>query len=291
MLLKEVALLDELLEQHRRFEQNRRASHLIEVSSGQLQYTLSGTRGPVVLYLHGAPGGCDTARFQHPDYRTLAPSRPGYLDTSLEVGVTPAAQAAAFVELLDALEIPDVVIMAASGGGPCGLEMAKTYPERVRGLIAIEIVSDAFEAKPMPTLMRSDIGAWLFLKLMGTKRLLNLMIPDAHNRQRILESPRKQELFSALMWSSWPPSKRLVGFDNDMEQYASWSIDASEITVPALIIHGNKDINVPFSQSQALARAMPDARFYPIEGGDHFMPASHADELRAQIEAFLDMLE
>ena len=69
-----------------------------------------------------------------------------------------------------------------------------------------------------------------------------------------------------------------------MEQYASWSLDASEITVPALIIHGNKDINVPFSQSQALARAMPDARFYPIEGGDHFMPASHADELRAQIE-------
>lgn len=181
--------------------------------------------------------------------------------------------------------------MAASGGGPCGLELARQYPERVRGLIAIEVVSDSYEAKPLPTLMRSDIGAWLFLKLMGTQRLLKLMIPDAHNRQRILESTRKQEIFSELMWSSWPPSKRLQGFDNDLAHYASWSIEASEITVPALIIHGTDDINVPFSQSQALASAMPDARFHPVEGGDHFMPASHADELQDLIESFLDMLE
>ena len=284
-------MIRELFEQHLRFDQLQDASRSVEVPSGRIQYIVKGDRGPFVLYLHGSPGGCDSVRFVHPDYRTLAPSRPGYLGTPLEVGESPRAQATACTELLDALDIEEVVIMAASGGGPCGLELARQYPERVRGLIAIEVVSDSYEAKPLPTLMRSDIGAWLFLKLMGTQRLLKLMIPDAHNRQRILESTRKQEIFSELMWSSWPPSKRLQGFDNDLAHYASWSIEASEITVPALIIHGTDDINVPFSQSQALASAMPDARLHPIEGGDHFMPASHADELRDLIESFLDMLE
>jgi pimeloyl-ACP methyl ester carboxylesterase len=83
-----------------------------------MEYVLKGDHGPIMLFLHGAPGGYDAAPDAGENFRLLAPSRPGYLSTPLETGRTPAEQARAYAALLDALEIREpVLVMAPSGGG------------------------------------------------------------------------------------------------------------------------------------------------------------------------------
>ena len=93
--------------------------------------------------MHGTPGGYDQSP-EEATYRMIAPSRPGYLKTPIEVGRTPQEQADAYAALLDALGIDEkVFVMGASGGGPSAYAFAAAYPERTLGLIQLEAMSHA----------------------------------------------------------------------------------------------------------------------------------------------------
>lgn len=50
---------------------------------------------------------------------------------------------------------------------------------------------------------------------------------------------------------------------------------AKRIQIPWLIIHGDDDLNVPFSVAQNLAQAQPKAELKKIEGANHVFGASH----------------
>lgn len=58
---------------------------------------------------------------------------------------------------------------------------------------------------------------------------------------------------------------------------------APELRLPALVIHGRKDTIIPVEHGEAVAAALPGARFVPIGGRDHndlWTPAA-LDEVRA----------
>jgi dienelactone hydrolase len=50
---------------------------------------------------------------------------------------------------------------------------------------------------------------------------------------------------------------------------------AGRIEIPWLILHGDDDINVPFSVAQQLAQAQPKAKLQKIAGANHVYGASH----------------
>src|SRR5215475_1208919 len=116
-------------------------SRVIATTSGPVEYAVTGA-GPAVLVIHGCPGGYDqglvAARLANSeDFTFISPSRPGYLRTPLYVGVTPEAQADAYVSLLDSLGISKVAIVGISGGGPSALQFAIRHPERCWGLVTV----------------------------------------------------------------------------------------------------------------------------------------------------------
>ncbi len=255
-----------------------------------MEYALTGTHGPVVLYIHGTPGGWDHVRFSHPHMRTLAPSRPGYLRTPAFTGQSPEQQAHAYAQLLDACAIERVIVMTASGGGPSGLCFASLYPARTRAVIAIESITQPIRLPPIPHPLKFDFSAWLFLKLMPTALMVRAMIPAQDNQARVLTSRPKLEAFDAMMHSLWPPSLRQDGVALDVAQFATFSLPSHPVTSPALIIHGDEDRNVPFTHAEHLATHIPQATLHRIHGGDHFMPITHAEELRQVVLEFIDAL-
>lgn len=50
---------------------------------------------------------------------------------------------------------------------------------------------------------------------------------------------------------------------------------ASSVEIPWLILHGDDDVNVPFSVAQQLAQAQPKARLQKIAGANHVFGVSH----------------
>ena len=265
-------------------------STVVDTSAGPIEYRLTGTQGPVLLFLHGTPGGYDQAPASQPGSRLLAVSRPGYLRTPLSVGDTPAAQADAIVALLDVLDIDAVVVMGASGGGPAAYAFAHRHPERTVALIAIEAVSHAWEPENV-ALFESDFGFWLLLSglslVMDDAGLVGMMVPDETERAHILADPQVASEVAGLMWSLWPPSQRAAGTSNDFEQFRNLDIALADIRVPTLIVHGTADRSVPFEHAEHAARQIPGARLHAIQEAGHMMPFTHAAEIDQVVGTFV----
>ncbi len=269
-------------------------SQIAETAAGPMEYQQIGDSGPVLLMLHGTPGGYDQATAIE-GARVLAPSRPGFLRTPIETGRTPAEQADAYAALMDVLAIDRVIVMGASGGGPSAIAFAVRHPDRTVALIALEAVSQGFALdsrdEKIPFFMRSDFYMWATFSamnnLMGAEGMVKAIVPNPKNQQLLLDDPVKRGKMESLMWASWPISQRQVGLANDFVQFAALDLDANAIAVPTLIIHGTEDINVEYAQSVALTQQIPGAILHTIEGADHMMPFSHSEEMGTVIEAFV----
>jgi non-heme chloroperoxidase len=60
-----------------------------------------------------------------------------------------------------------------------------------------------------------------------------------------------------------------------------------QITLPTLLIHGDKDVSVPIPLSAAkVAKLMPHAQLKVYEGGPHSLQITHAAQLRQDLVAF-----
>ena len=273
-------------------------SKILDTAAGPMEYQQIGNNGPVLLLLHGTPGGYDQA-IPIEGMRVLAPSRPGYLRTPLDTGRTPQEQADAYAALMDSLGIDQVIVMGASGGGPSAIAFAVRHPKRTVALIALEAVSQTLSLEEltieMPFFMSSDFYMWAALSamktLMGPEEIVELVVPNPENQRLILDDPAKLKRIESLMWSSWPMSLRQLGDANDLTQFADIDLNASAISVPTLIIHGTEDINVEYTQSIVLAQQIPGAILHAVDGADHMMPFSHSEEMTAAIEEFLTGLK
>lgn len=269
-------------------------SQIAQTAKGRIQYSLRGTQGPVVLFSHGTPGGFNHSPFfsarGFEAYRILTPSRPGYMDTPLQVGRTPAEQAAAFAALLDELGIARVVVMSVSGGGPAALAFAEMYPERTLALVALESLSQrTSEPLEIPIAMQSDFLFWAGVNLairMGGEMGAAGIFPE-EDQQRIRNSPDGRERANAWLWATWPAAARVVGWRNDSQQFMQLALRPEHIQAPTLVLHGTADEAASYASAVRLSETIPNAHLHTVYGASHAMLITHKDELNELIAEFL----
>ena len=267
-------------------------SQLIDTSVGIIEYRLKGDKGPVVLFVHGSPGGHDQTMIHSENFRVLTPSRPGYLRTPLSAGKTPLEQAKALKALLDTLRIEQVIIIGASGGGPASMEFAAAYPDSTLGLIALEAVSFSadFSGEDNGLIELSDramLFSLLLINILGDEVAVTTMLPNKVNQEKALSSPKNIKTLKDLMWSVWPLSLRRDGFSNDYEQFKQLSLPLSSIKIPTIVIHGDEDINVDLDQAVFTKDNILNAKLHIIKGADHYMSATHSEEIEIIIKDFI----
>ena len=269
-----------------------RKSRFFVTSRGNIEFIFKGNNGPVLLYIHGSPGGCDQNIEPTKKYRVLTPSRPGYRRTDISVGKTPEQQADSFKALLDTLEIDKVFIMGVSGGGPSSMHFAAKYPEKTLGLILFEAVSFSqdFIKKDEALINSWDFRLFIQLLLMssfGNDRLAKMMLPNEKNRLRLLEKKENIVLLKKIIWSIWPISIRRLGIKNDYKQFTNLNIPYDKISSPVLILHGDDDINVDIEHARHANKAINHSSLYILKEADHMMHATHSEEIEKQIESFI----
>ncbi len=77
------------------------------------------------------------------------------------------------------------------------------------------------------------------------------------------------------------------GYRNDMRQFADLpAYPVQDIAVPTVIVHGTRDVDIPFAQAERLARTIPRARLVPIDGANHASALLTAEAVAA-IRTFL----
>ena len=254
-----------------------------------------GDKGPVLMSVHGSPGGYDQNILSSDAFRILILSRPGYLRTPLSVGQTAAEQATAYSELLEVLDIQQVVVMGISGGGPSSMEFAAKFPEKTLGLIAFEAVSYSEDytnkfPEDESMLNRSDFSMWVglyYMSFLGAKKKAAMMLPNPKNRVRLTSNPKNVAKLKSMEWSIWPMSLRREGVANDYQQFVNLSIPFEKINVPTLAIHGNEDINVDLSHAKEVIEKVQGSDLKIIDEGDHMMMFTHSEEIDYLIKEFI----
>lgn len=286
--------------------------------------------GPAVLALHGGMGGYDQSLIlaealfgKAEGMRVIALSRPGYLGTPLEAGVSlcfhastgsrkpatfqvdaSAAEAAdLYAALLDALGIARAVVVAVSAGGPSAVAFAARHPERCAGLILVSAASGRFDV-PAYVLKRLRWFRWL-VRVPGLPSLMAWQmgrhpekaaaraIGDPGQVRRTLDHPEAGPLFAALFDStSRQLAARLPGTVADTMGFADLPpLPFDKVEAPTLVIHGDADQVVPFSHGERSAREIAGAELHVVSGGQHVSLFTHLDEVRERARAFLRRIE
>ncbi|MCL4187081.1 MAG: alpha/beta hydrolase [Rhodobacteraceae bacterium] len=185
--------------------------------------------GAPVLVLHGALGGHDqglalAAPLVPAGFRTIAPSRMGYLGSALPGGAGPFTQAEILVDLLDRLGVDRTVVAGFSAGAIPALAFAAAHPQRTRALVLLLPVLRPPGALPVlpwgrlrwwlaERLMATDAFAWAALGL-GRRWLLGAMMatdPALRDRADPAERARVDAFLDAIL----PLAPRRPGLFHD----------------------------------------------------------------------------
>ena len=258
---------------------------------GVLEYAERGAGEPL-LAIHGIFGGCDAGLVSvgglFPDRRVIAPSRFGYLGSSLPAGATPADQADAFAALLDGLGITGTDVLAISAGATSGLQFALRHPGRVRHLI---VMSGNLPGSPTAghqpaankLLVRSEFPMWavrtfarpFLARLMGVPRGFPLTDADAR-------------AVGDIMGTIFPVRPRADGviFDFFVSNPDVSSYDLEAIRVPTLIVHASDDPLASYESARRAAGRIPGARLVSVDRGGHLM-LGQQDAVERGLTAFL----
>lgn len=236
------------------------------------EITAAPKRGTLLL-LHGF-GGTPEINFaaQLPllqkQYTVLAPHLHGYGKSSQR-----SRYATSFyrddvddmIALLDALQLPQVRVLAFSDGGIVGLLLAALHPQRVQ---ALAILGAQHRINQQDV---TDIRHWL------------LELPQPAEWQEEMA-----RLHGDPYWRSLP-AMYVQGQANLVEAGGVIISDKelSHITCPTLIMHGKRDRIVPASYAQAIHEHIPGSQLLLFDAGH----SAHLKQEKAYTETILNFFQ
>ncbi|TVP68905.1 MAG: alpha/beta hydrolase [Rhodobacteraceae bacterium] len=274
------------------------SARVIQTRFGPVAYAEAG-QGTPVLAIHGAGGGHDQGAilaqaFLPEGTRWIAPSRFGYPGSGLPADPSTAAQADAFAELLDALGIDRVTVIAMSGGAPPALQFALRHPGRVQALILMSLAPYApldAEGQELPVpiwlydaLFATDLPLWVVLRL-SPRALASIF--DARPELTAGMTATEAAFLDAMIVAFLPVTLRRAGLANEGAAIdPAYPIDRATIRVPALLVHARDDRLTPFSTATSTAEGIAGAETLFVEAGGHLL-LGHHDAVRQRISEFL----
>jgi pimeloyl-ACP methyl ester carboxylesterase len=245
-------------------------------SSGDVEYADVG-RGEPVLVAHGIFGGRDQGllAFDHvvTDRRVIAPSRFGYLGSSMPHNASPSLQADSYAELLDGLGIGRTDVIGYSAGSTSVIQFALRHPHRVRHLVVMcgDLPGPTAVAPPPITkvVFRSDVIMWL-AAVLARRQLMRFIggLPKATE-----PSEEQRELLLRWVDSIFPVRARSRGvvFDGFVSNPAVNGYPLEQIAVPTLIVHARDDNLASFTAAESAAARVPGATLLALDQGGHLM--------------------
>jgi pimeloyl-ACP methyl ester carboxylesterase len=242
---------------------------------GSVEYAEQGNGEPV-LVLHGIFGGCDAgllgARDLCDDRRVIAVSRFGYLGSDRQPNATSEDQADALAELLVALDLDAVDVVAISAGATAGLQLALRHPDRVKHLVVlvgnVPGSPTAVAQPPVVRLLDRQLPIWL----------MKTFLP--HLMQRLAGVPPNftmtdvdHQLVAEFLDSMFPLTPRRPGvlLDALVSNADVEHCRLEAITVPTLLLHTRDDVLASHDASREAAARIPGGRFVSLESGGHLL--------------------
>ena len=271
-----------------------------EVSAGPISYREAG-EGEALLFVHGyGVNGTlwdQPARILAGSYRCILPDLPfgsHPLPMSPEADLSPTGAAAIVGELIEAIGLDSVTVVANDSGGAISQILVTERPagaERVTRLVLTNC--DSFEAFP-PGVFK------LLVKTLRTPGGAGLVAGSLRSR-KVQRSPlaygglSKTRVSDELL-DSWALPIRDPGIRRDARKFGAgmdpeFTMEAaaklSGLEIPVLLAWGESDTLFTIANAERLLKLIPDCRLVRFHEALAFVPIDEPERLATEIEAFV----
>ncbi|CAN7250540.1 alpha/beta fold hydrolase [Rhizobium sp. LjRoot30] len=259
---------------------------IVSVSDGcRVTYDVSG-QGEALLLIPGLGGAAsfwnDIVPLLTDHFRVIAFDHRGTGRSDRPEGAYSISRIAAdAIAILDAENIGSAHVVGHSTGGMVAQYIALDAPERVKTLV----ISGSWE-KPDARFVAMFEARLAVLREAGP-RVYQKLTHAIGFPARFLEQNR--ELLQRAVDNAAAALSPLSVAQARIEMLLTdeRSEDLARIVAPTLVIGATDDALIPFSHSQELAAAIPDARLAVIDGA-HFFPRVHPADYAGMVRQFLE---
>jgi pimeloyl-ACP methyl ester carboxylesterase len=181
--------------------------------------------------------------------------------------------------LLDHLGVERAVLAGMSQGGFLSLRAALTAPQRVRALV----------------LMDTQPGTENPANVDGYNQLMEAwMMPDGPP-QAVIDTVAAIILGAGYedtpawqaRWREMPKAKVKQAYETLMSRQDDVSPRVSELTMPALVVHGEQDVAIELDVARAFAGSLPDGELVVVPEAGHAANLTHPEPVNAALQRFL----
>jgi pimeloyl-ACP methyl ester carboxylesterase len=237
----------------------------------------SGGAGEPLLFLHGAGtvAGCDVSASWARKFEVYLPYHPGFGESPDNAAISSIDDYVLhYLDLLDHLGLDKVHLVGLSLGGWIAATLAARSSHRLKKLVLVapaglrvpeHPTTDIFRLKP------EEVPA----HLVEEPGVLAPYVPDPHGPDFLdflVNDYHEMSSYARLAWER-PYSPGL----------ARW---LHRISVPTLLLYGDKDRITPAQQSKAWATLIPNARVHIVRDAGHLV----LDEKEEAPQAVLEFL-
>ncbi|MFN8487089.1 MAG: alpha/beta hydrolase [Caldilineaceae bacterium] len=252
------------------------------MSSTEFLYFTEQGSGPPLLLVHGL---MVTGEMFKPvieplatRHRLIVPDLRGHgRSQDFPPPYTAAQLAADLARLLDHLHIETTAVLGYSQGGAIAQQLVLDYPQRCTQLVLA--CTYAFNMASLRERFEGHLTPFL-LNLLGSRRFAKFVIAQGMKQ---LDKERADWLIgllanqdTQLMVSAW---RETMAFDSRQR--------LTEINCPTLIVAGSNDHAVPLHHAQMLHAGIQGSQLVIVDGADHTLIWTHADELLRVVDEFL----
>ena len=270
----------------------------IEVDGLQTYVVEKGDQtAPAVVFLHGLYGSTWVWRnnldaLAAAGYHVVAFDRPGagLSDKPADFNYSHANNADFTAHLMDALALPEAVIVGHSAGGNVAAHFAIRHPERVTRLILVDAAILGASGPPpfvggiigfAPVTRWAQIGTRLFL----TESSVRNSVASFYTDPAFLTDADFVGYWRAFQTPDWDAG--LLGLTRDSAGNKLTDAQVSAIAAETLLIWGEADTWVALANGQALADLLPSSRLITYPNIGHQPMEENADAFNAEVIAYL----
>lgn len=238
-------------------------------------YTTWGKKGEYILCIHGWADASSTferiAKYLDGSYRLVSLDLPGFGNTEKPKNDWTIQEYTIFVEhFLKKINInPDVVIGHSNGGAIAIHGLAGGHFRMKR---AVLLASSGIR--------NQDKGRRAILSIVA--KLIKLLL-------RVLPSDLQKRLKGKaykLIGSDFYVAEHMQGTFKNIVSYDIRD-EASRVSVPTLLIYGDRDKSTPTSYGRILQASLQDSSFITIGGAGHFLHQEEPERIVTEIRKFI----
>jgi 3-oxoadipate enol-lactonase len=189
------------------------------------------------------------------------------------------------IELLDALQLQQVVLVGLSMGGYIALRAIERHPERIRALVLCDTKSEA-DTNENKIKRASQIK---IIKAKGLKAFADGFLKAVFDEQTFSTNPDAIELIRNIINTN--PSTGVCGTLIALAARTDTTESLSKIKVPTLILVGEHDALTPPSASQAMKENIPNSELHIIPNAAHMSNLENVSVFNQHLISFLSRVK